>query len=64
MYGVGIAKEQELLDLAVNAKIVEKSGAWYSYKESKIGQGKDKVVEFFKENPAVAEEIKQKLMSI
>jgi recombination protein RecA len=57
LYGEGISREGEIIDLGVNAKIVDKSGAWYAYKGEKIGQGKDNAREFLKENPAIAEEI-------
>lgn len=62
MYGKGIAKESELIDLALSNKVMEKSGAWFLYKETKI-QGRDKFEEFLIENPNVAEEIKVKLTS-
>ncbi len=57
LYGEGISREGEIIDLGVNAKIVDKSGAWYAYKGEKIGQGKDNAREFLKENPAIATEI-------
>ncbi len=57
LYGEGISREGEIIDLGVNAKIVDKSGAWYAYKGEKIGQGKDNAREFLKENPAIAAEI-------
>jgi recombination protein RecA len=57
MYGSGISKEGELLDLGVKVGIIEKSGSWYSYKDDRIGQGRENVKEFFKQNPAIAAEI-------
>ncbi len=61
MYGLGISKEGELIDLAVNKNILEKSGAWYSYKGAKIGQGRENAKGFLKSNPKVMKEIRQKL---
>ncbi len=61
MYGTGISREGELLDLAVKLDIVKKSGAWFSYKEQKLGQGRDKVKELFKENKKLADEIEKKV---
>lgn len=57
IYGEGVSKLGEIIDLATNADIVEKSGSWYAYKGAKIGQGKENVKEYLKENPKVAEEI-------
>ena len=61
MYGEGISKQGELIDLGVKHKIVEKSGAWYSYNGSKVGQGKANSIKFLKENPEIADEIEGKL---
>jgi len=61
LYGEGISREAELIDLGVQHGFVEKSGAWYSYGEDRIGQGKDKVREFLKTNPDIAGEIEAKL---
>jgi len=61
LYGEGISREAELIDLGVQHGFVEKSGAWYSYGEDRIGQGKEKVREFLKENPGMANEIEAKL---
>ncbi|HAJ91700.1 MAG TPA: recombinase RecA [Gammaproteobacteria bacterium] len=61
LYGEGISREAELIDLGVQHGFVEKSGAWYSYGEDRIGQGKDKVREFLKSNPDIAGEIEAKL---
>ena len=54
MYGEGISKTGELLDLGVNANIVEKAGAWFSYNSERIGQGRENAKKFLRENPAVA----------
>ena len=61
MYGEGISKHGELLDLGVQHKLVEKAGAWYSYQGNKVGQGKSNSIKFLKENPAIADEIELKL---
>ncbi len=61
MYGEGISKTGELLDLGVKAGIVEKSGAWFSYGDERIGQGRENSKIFLKENPAVALEIEDKI---
>ena len=57
LYGQGISREGEIIDLGVKYDIVEKTGAWYSYNGDRIGQGKDNVRNFLKENPDVAREI-------
>jgi recombination protein RecA len=61
LYGEGISREGEVIELGVEHKIVEKSGAWYSYKGEKIGQGKDKTREFLREHPAMAIEIENRV---
>ncbi len=61
LYGQGISRQGEIIDLGVDAKIVEKSGAWYSYNGEKIGQGKDNAREFLRENPDIADEIENKV---
>ena len=61
MYGTGISKEGELIDLGSDANILEKSGAWYSYKGEKIGQGKETVKEYLKANTRVRDEIAKKV---
>ena len=60
-YGEGISKEAELIDLGVKQKLVDKAGAWYSYKGDRIGQGKANVMKFLKENPEIANEIETKI---
>jgi recombination protein RecA len=61
LYGEGISREGEIIELGVLHKIVEKSGAWYAYNGEKIGQGKDNAREFLKANPVVAAEIENKV---
>ena len=61
MYGQGISKEGEVIDLGVENDIVDKSGAWYSYNGDRMGQGKENVKTYLKENPQVKEEIDRKL---
>jgi recombination protein RecA len=61
MFGLGISREGEIIDLGVEHRIVEKSGAWYAYNGEKIGQGRDNSREFLKENPDLAREIENKV---
>ena len=61
LYGEGISREGELIDLGVKNGIVDKAGAWYSYKGDRIGQGKDNVRGFLKDNPEIAKDIEQQL---
>lgn len=61
MYGRGISREGELLDLAVKLEIIQKSGAWFSYNENRLGQGRDNVKIFLAENPEIASEIEAKV---
>jgi recombination protein RecA len=61
LYGEGISREGEIIDMGVNARVVEKSGAWYAYNGEKIGQGKDNAREFLRENPDVAFEVENKV---
>ncbi|MDH5634145.1 MAG: recombinase RecA [Gammaproteobacteria bacterium] len=61
LYGEGISKEGELIDMGVDQEIVQKSGAWYSYGGDRIGQGKDNVRNFLKENPAIAADIESQI---
>lgn len=64
LYGEGISREGELIDLGVSENIVEKSGAWYSYAGTRIGQGKDNVRMYLKENPEMAKEIEAKIREV
>ena len=57
MYGEGVSKTGELIDLGVKANVVEKSGAWFSYDSQRIGQGRENAKQFLKENPDVANKI-------
>ena len=61
LYGEGISREGEIVDMGVVHKIVDKSGAWYAYNGEKIGQGKDNSREFLRENPDIAREIENKI---
>ncbi|VAW71452.1 RecA protein [hydrothermal vent metagenome] len=61
LYGEGISHEGEIIDMGVNCNIIDKAGAWYSYNGDRIGQGKDKVRNFMKENPHIADEIEAKI---
>jgi recombination protein RecA len=61
LYGEGISREGEIIDLGVLHKAVEKSGAWYAYQGEKIGQGRENAREFLRENPALAHEIENKI---
>ncbi|HWK82463.1 MAG TPA: recombinase RecA [Caldimonas sp.] len=61
LYGQGISREGEVIDMGVEAKVLEKSGSWYAYNGEKIGQGKDNARDFLKENPDLAFEIENKV---
>ncbi len=64
MFGTGISKIGSLLDAAVKYNLIEKSGAWFSYNGEKIGQGRDKTIEYLKDNPDLSEELEVKLRQI
>jgi recombination protein RecA len=64
MYGGGISKEGELIDIGVIVDVINKSGSWYAYKDQKIGQGKENAKIFLKENPEIAKEIKDRILEI
>ncbi|MGZ0020058.1 MAG: DNA recombination/repair protein RecA [Proteobacteria bacterium SG_bin4] len=64
LYGEGISRESEIIELGVQHKLIDKSGAWYAYKGEKIGQGKDNVREYLKEHKDMAQEIEQKIRAI
>ena len=53
MYGEGISQEGEIIDIGAELDIVEKSGSWYSYKEERLGQGRENAKQFIKENPDI-----------
>jgi recombination protein RecA len=61
LFGEGISRHGEIIDMGVTAKIIEKSGAWYAYQGEKIGQGRDNAREFLRENPSLAFEIENKV---
>ncbi len=61
LYGHGISREGELIDLGVQHGIVDKAGSWYSYGEDRIGQGKENAREYLKQNPATADEIEARI---
>ncbi len=61
MYGSGISKEGEIIDLGTKFNIIDKAGAWFSYNTNRIGQGRENVKKYLRENPAIAQEIEQKI---
>ena len=61
LYGEGTSREGEIIELGVAENIIDKSGAWYSYKGDRIGQGKDNVRQFLREHPEMTNEIDQQL---
>jgi recombination protein RecA len=61
LYGQGVSKDGEIVDLASDLNIIKKSGSWYSYGETKLGQGRDAVKQLFADNPELAEEIEGKI---
>lgn len=61
MYGEGISREGDILDMAVELNIIKKAGSWFSYGEERLGQGRDKVKEYLKENPEFADAVEQKI---
>lgn len=63
MYGEGISKIGEIIDLGVQADIIDKSGAWYAYKDEKIGQGRENTKQFLKEHPEILDEIEARIRS-
>ncbi len=64
LYGEGISREGEIIDLGVKHEIVNKAGAWYSYNGDRIGQGKDNVRKFLRENPEIAQDIEGQIRAI
>ena len=63
MYGEGISKTGDLLDLAVAHGFVEKAGAWFSYENNKMGQGRENSKQFLKDNPEIFDELKKKILA-
>jgi recombination protein RecA len=61
MYGEGISREGDLLDLAVDKRIVEKSGAWFAYSGERLGQGRENAKQFLKDNPSVRQAIEDRV---
>jgi recombination protein RecA len=61
MYGEGISREGDLLDLAVEKRIVEKSGAWFAYNGDRLGQGRENAKQFLKENPEIRQAIEDRV---
>jgi recombination protein RecA len=61
LYGEGSSREGEIIELGVKENLIDKSGAWYSYNGDRIGQGKENVRQFLRDNPAIADEIDQQL---
>ena len=61
MFGTGISKEGDILDLAADCSIINKSGAWYAYQGDKIGQGRENAKKFLKEHPEICDEIEKKV---
>jgi recombination protein RecA len=61
MYGEGISREGDLLDLAVDKKIIEKSGAWFAYGGERLGQGRENVKQFLKEHPDISNTIEERV---
>ncbi|MBB3906092.1 recombination protein RecA [Anoxybacillus rupiensis] len=61
MYGEGISREGEIIDMASELDIIQKSGSWYSYKDERLGQGRENAKQFLKENPQIMEEIAQEI---
>ncbi len=61
LYGEGISREGEIIDMGVEQNLIDKAGAWYSYNGERIGQGKENVRQYLKDNPAIADEIDQAL---
>ena len=62
VFGEGISREGDIVDLGVEANLIEKSGAWFSYGEARIGQGRENAKEFFKAHPEVAGDLEAKIM--
>ncbi len=64
MYGKGISREGDLIDLGIKLEVIEKSGAWYSFKDTRLGQGKENAKEYLKEHPEITLQIEQKLQEL
>ena len=64
MYGEGISKVGEVLDIAVDNEIIKKSGSWFSYEDTKLGQGRDAVKTLLKDNPELMDELETKVRKV
>ena len=64
MYGEGVSRVGEIVDIGVSNNIIDKSGAWFSYNDQRIGQGKENVKKYLKDNPSIADEIALKIKNI
>lgn len=64
MYGSGISKEGEIIDMGVKLELIDKSGSWFSYNDTRIGQGRENVKQFLKDNPKISEEIESKIRQL
>jgi recombination protein RecA len=64
MYGEGVSKTGEILDLAVEFEIIKKAGSWFSYGDTKLGQGRDAVKSLIKDNPELADELELKIKEL
>ena len=64
MYGEGISKIGEIIDLGVNYEIIKKSGSWFSYEDTKLGQGRDAVKIIIKDNPELMDELEEKIKAV
>ena len=63
MFGKGVSKSGEILDMSVDADIIQKSGSWFSYGETKLGQGRDSVKSMLEDNPELMNELEDKIKS-
>jgi recombination protein RecA len=63
IFGEGISREGDIIDLAVDAGLIEKTGTWYSYGDTKMGQGRENAKEFLKKNPEIQRELREKIFS-
>jgi len=61
MYGMGISKTGEIIDVGVDYEIIKKSGSWFSYQDTKLGQGRDSVKGLLNDNPELMEELEEKI---
>ena len=64
MFGEGISKVGEIIDMGVEHGVIRKAGSWFSYEETKLGQGRDAVKSLLKDNPELADELEEKIMNI